>query len=79
MQDVIEYNDIPEDYGFSHQTEGIDLIRSNISNIELFAFEVGLINVMSHEYVLRAKTEYAVTCYKRHYLMQVILPTHFQV
>jgi len=76
MQDVIEYNDIPEDYGFSHQTEGIDLIRSNI---ELSGFEVGLINVMSHEYVLRAKTEYAVTCYKRHYLMQVILPTHFQV
>jgi chromosome partitioning protein len=54
MQDIIEDKAIPEDYGIIHHTEGVDLLPSNI---ELSAFEVGLINVMSREYVLRDTLE----------------------
>lgn len=44
MQDIIEDKAIPEDYGNIHYAEDVDLLPSNI---ELSAFEVGLINVMS--------------------------------
>lgn len=54
MQDIIEDKNIPVDYGIIHHAEGVDLLPSNI---ELSAFEVGLINVMSREYVLRAALE----------------------
>ncbi|NCB26029.1 MAG: ParA family protein [Bacteroidia bacterium] len=54
MQDIIEDKAILEDYGIIHHTEGVDLLPSNI---ELSAFEVGLINVMSREYVLRDTLE----------------------
>jgi chromosome partitioning protein len=54
MQDIIEDKAMPEDYGIIHHTEGVDLLPSNI---ELSAFEVGLINVMSREYVLRDTLE----------------------
>ena len=54
MQDIIEDKAIPEDYGIIHHNEGVDLLPSNI---ELSAFEVGLINVMSREYVLRDTLE----------------------
>lgn len=54
MQDIIEDKNIPEDYGIIHHAEGVDLLPSNI---ELSAFEVGLINVMSREYVLRDTLE----------------------
>ncbi|SMC63028.1 ParA family protein [Papillibacter cinnamivorans] len=54
MQDIIDDKAIPEDYGIIHHPEGVDLIPSNI---ELSAFEVGLINVMSREYVLRDTLE----------------------
>jgi len=54
MQDIIEDKAIHEDYGIIHHTEGVDLLPSNI---ELSAFEVGLINVMSREYVLRDTLE----------------------
>jgi chromosome partitioning protein len=54
MQDIIEDKNIPEDYGIIHHAEGVDLLPSNI---ELSAFEVGLINVMSREYVLRDAIE----------------------
>jgi len=50
MQNIIEDKAIPEDSGIIHHAEGVDLLPSNI---ELSAFEVGLINVMSREYVLR--------------------------
>jgi len=54
MQDIIEDKAIPENYGIIHHAEGVDLLPSNI---ELSAFEVGLINVMSREYVLRDTLE----------------------
>jgi len=54
MQDIIEDKNIPEDSGIIRHTEGVDLLPSNI---ELSAFEVGLINVMSREYVLRDALE----------------------
>lgn len=54
MQDIIEDKAIPEDSGIIHHAEGVDLLPSNI---ELSAFEVGLINVMSREYVLRDTLE----------------------
>lgn len=54
MQDIIGDKNILEDYGIIHHAEGVDLIPSNI---ELSAFEVGLINVMSREYVLRDTLE----------------------
>jgi len=54
MQDIIEDKATQEDYGIIHHAEGVDLLPSNI---ELSAFEVGLINVMSREYVLRDTLE----------------------
>ena len=54
MQDTIEDKAIPENYGIIRHAEGVDLLPSNI---ELSAFEVGLINVMSREYVLRDTLE----------------------
>ena len=54
MQNIIEDKTKPEDYGIIHHTEGVDLLPSNI---ELSAFEVGLVNVMSREYVLRDTLE----------------------
>ena len=54
MQDTIEDKVKLEDYGLIHHAEGVDLLPSNI---ELSAFEVGLINVMSREYVLRDTLE----------------------
>lgn len=54
MQRVIEERPPPDGYGIIHHEEGVDLIPANI---ELSAFEVGLTNVMSREYVLREALE----------------------
>ena len=54
MQSVIDERPPPRGYGFIHHDEGIDLLPANI---ELSAFEVGLTNVMSREYVLREALE----------------------
>jgi len=50
MQSVIEERPPPAGYGIIHHPEGVDLLPANI---ELSAFELGLTNVMSREYVLR--------------------------
>ena len=49
MQRVIDERPPPDGYGILHHEEGVDLLPANI---ELSAFEVGLANVMSREYVL---------------------------
>ena len=54
MQRVIEERPPPNGYGIIHHDEGVDLLPANI---ELSAFEVGLANVMSREYVLREALE----------------------
>ena len=54
MQRVIEERPPPDGYGIIHHEEGVDLLPANI---ELSAFEVGLTNVMSREYVLREALE----------------------
>ena len=54
MQAVIEERPPPDDWGIIHHIEGVDLLPANI---ELSAFEVGLTNVMSREYVLRETLE----------------------
>ena len=54
MQRVIDERPPPDGYGILHQEEGVDLLPANI---ELSAFEVGLANVMSREYVLREALE----------------------
>ena len=54
MQQVIEERPPPDGYGIIHHEEGVDLLPANI---ELSAFEVGLTNVMSREYVLREALE----------------------
>ena len=54
MQSVIDERPPPRGYGIIHHDEGIDLLPANI---ELSAFEVGLTNVMSREYVLREALE----------------------
>ena len=54
MQAVIEERPPPDGYGIIHHIEGVDLLPANI---ELSAFEVGLTNVMSREYVLRETLE----------------------
>lgn len=50
MQNAVDDKEIPEGYGIIHHAEGVDLLPSNI---ELSAFEVGLVNTMSRELVLR--------------------------
>lgn len=47
MQNIIDNREMPMDYGIIHHREGVDLLPANI---ELSAFEVGLVNVMSREY-----------------------------
>ena len=54
MQRVIDERPPPDGYGILHHEEGVDLLPANI---ELSAFEVGLANVMSREYVLRETLE----------------------
>ena len=54
MQAVIEERPPPDGFGIIHHIEGVDLLPANI---ELSAFEVGLTNVMSREYVLRETLE----------------------
>jgi len=54
MQRVIDERPPPDDYGILRHEEGVDLLPANI---ELSAFEVGLANVMSREYVLRETLE----------------------
>ena len=54
MQNIIDDREMPTDYGIIHHREGVDLLPANI---ELSAFEVGLVNVMSREYVLRDALE----------------------
>jgi len=54
MQAVIEERPPPDGLGIIHHIEGVDLLPANI---ELSAFEVGLTNVMSREYVLRETLE----------------------
>ena len=54
MQRVIEERPPPDGYGILHHEEGVDLLPADI---ELSAFEVGLTNVMSREYVLRETLE----------------------
>ena len=54
MQSVIEERPPPDGLGIIHHIEGVDLLPANI---ELSAFEVGLTNVMSREYVLRDALE----------------------
>lgn len=50
MQSIIQERPPPDGYGIIHHPEGVDLLPANI---ELSAFELGLTNVMSREYVLR--------------------------
>ena len=54
MQRVIDERPPPDGYGVLHHEEDVDLLPANI---ELSAFEVGLANVMSREYVLRETLE----------------------
>ena len=54
MQRVIDERPPPDGYGIIHHEEGVDLLPANV---ELSAFEVGLANVMSREYVLREALE----------------------
>ena len=54
MQRVIDERPPPDGYGILHHEECVDLLPANI---ELSAFEVGLTNVMSREYVLREALE----------------------
>ena len=54
MQRVIDERPPPDGYSIIHHEEGVDLLPANI---ELSAFEVGLANVMSREYVLREALE----------------------
>ncbi len=54
MQRVIDERPPPNGYGIINHIEGVDLLPANI---ELSAFEVGLANVMSREYVLREALE----------------------
>ena len=62
MQRVIEERPPPDGYGIIHHEEGVDLIPANI---ELSAFEVGLTNVRSREYVLREALEPLRSLYDR--------------
>ena len=62
MQRVIEERPPPDGYGIIHHEEGVDLIPANI---ELSAFEVGLTNVMSRDYVLREALEPLRSLYDR--------------
>ena len=62
MQRVIEERPPPDGYGIIHPEEGVDLIPANI---ELSAFEVGLTNVMSRDYVLREALEPLRSLYDR--------------
>ena len=62
MQRVIDERPPPADYGIIHHDEGVDLLPANI---ELSAFEIGLANVMSREYVLREAIEPLRSRYNR--------------
>ena len=62
MQRVIDERPPPDGYGIIAHIEGVDLLPANI---ELSAFEVGLANVMSREYVLREALEPLRSCYNR--------------
>ena len=50
MQSIIDDQELSSDAGIITHEEGVDLMPSNI---ELSAFEVGLFNTMSREYVLK--------------------------
>ena len=50
MQNVLEEREFDPSFGIIRHPEGIDLLPSNI---ELSAFEAGLFNAMSREYVLK--------------------------
>ncbi|MDD2268117.1 MAG: AAA family ATPase [Eubacteriales bacterium] len=50
LQDNMNETENQAEYGIIHQSEGVDLLPANI---ELSAFEVGLINSMSREYVMK--------------------------
>ena len=62
MQRVIDERPPPDGYGIITHIEGVDLLPANI---ELSAFEVGLSNVMSREYVLREALEPLRSRYNR--------------
>ncbi len=62
MQRVIDERPPPDGYGIITHFEGVDLLPANI---ELSAFEVGLANVMSREYVLREALEPLRSRYNR--------------
>ncbi len=62
MQRVIDERPPPDGYGIIQHEEGVDLLPANI---ELSAFEVGLTNVMSREYVLREALEPLRSRYNR--------------
>ena len=62
MQRVIDERPPPDGYGIITHIEGVDLLPANI---ELSAFEVGLTNVMSREYVLREALEPLRSRYNR--------------
>lgn len=50
MQAIIDDKPPPDHLGIVHHAEGVDLLPANI---ELSAFELGLTNIISREYVLR--------------------------
>jgi len=50
MQNVLEEREMDPDFGIIRHPEGMDLLPSNI---ELSAFEAGLFNAISREYVLK--------------------------
>ena len=54
MTNIIEENDLPENYGMLHHQEGIELIPANM---ELSGIEVSLANTMSREMILKEYVE----------------------
>jgi chromosome partitioning protein len=50
MKMVIDEKEIPQEYAILHHSEGVDLLPSNI---ELAGLEVGLMNIMSREHILK--------------------------
>ena len=50
LQSIVNDEPLPSDKGIVHHPEGVDFVPANI---DLSAFEVGLINTMSREFVLR--------------------------
>ena len=54
MTNIIEENDMPDNYGMLHHQEGIELIPANM---ELSGIEVSLANTMSREMILKEYVE----------------------